>query len=1384
MAVSHVYTNQVPDGTATSVVRPSDWNSAHNQYYTLSGNTLGASTVSGTNVVLQGGGAVSLSGVGQTIVVYGTNPVVPSSYVSNVNGSSGQISLNAGSSLSSSVNGSSITFGLASNITTALQSANTNYLTTQTVQTQASGNIVGSGFTSTTTTGTAIVGTQNSAGLSLGVPAYLTTAANAVYANLSGATSGNTTASGSTLNLSGINITLSGTNGSQIAISGPPSSGLSNGNNITINFTGSTIGISAQAAALAAGTQTATSGTVNFANSNDVSFGMSGSNQITASFSQSIQTQASGNIAGTGFTSTTTAGTAVVGTLNTAGLSLGVPAYLTAGGGGGAMYANLSGATSGNTTASGNTLNLSGINITLSGTNNSQIAISAPATSGLTAGNNISLSSNGSTIGISAQAAALAAGTQTATSGTVNFANSNGITFGMSGSSQITASFSQSVQTQASGNIAGSGFTSTTTTGTAIVGTQNSAGLSLGVPAYLTAAAGGGGIAAAAGTQTATSGTVNFANSNGITFGMSGSSQITASYTVPTVPTAYVSSVNGSSGAISLNVGSSLSSSTNGSSITFGLASDITTALQSANANYLTSQSNQAFSASGGSSTFQTLNFANSNGLTFSNSGGSVVASYTVPTVPTSYVSNVNGSSGQISLNVGSSLSSSTNGSSITFGLASDITTALQSANANYLTSQSNQAFSASGGSSTFQTLNFANSNGVTFSNSGGSVVASYTVPTVPTSYVSNVNGSSGVISLNVGSSLSSSTNGSSITFGLASNITTALQSTGNYLTTARASNDAVGLNTAQTNVTWTVNSSGISLNAGGYAGTNTSANNASLTLNSNGLTISVAAPGGGGGIAAAAGTQTATSGTINFANSNGVTFGMSGSSQITASYTVPSVLPAYANLSGAASGNTTASGNTLNLSGINITLSGTNNSQIAISAPATSGLTAGNNISLSSNGSTIGISAQAVALGASTQTATSGTVNFANSNGISFGMSGSNQITASYTQSNQAFSASGGSSTFQTLNFANSNGLTFSNSGGSVVASYTVPTSLVAQVNGSSGSVTVAGTGTSATNASITLNSAGLAISVAAPGAANYSIGVSNLGNTAGSTGITGTRIVFVGTNNISLSQSTDANGATISINQTGGGGGGIAAAAGTQTATSGTIVFANSNGVTFGMSGSSQITASVDTPIRYESGYSPHGDYPMVVGEMGQGTLAIDPDIFPNLTLNQIAIPINFSHATNSTGSFTLSNWIGLYSRNASSISLAHSTSFSTGITFSGTANSVSHVGMRLLTYPWSTSVSEGRYWIAQIMRTTTGGANCSFSQYLASQINSSYLGVFGVATNATAQFTLGQGLYSTSTTALPGNIPFSNIRGAGSTTGSLGMRFPVVQFGYNTV
>jgi hypothetical protein len=64
--------------------------------------------------------------------------------------------------------------------------------------------------------------------------------------------------------------------------------------------------------------------------------------------------------------------------------------------------------------------------------------------------------------------------------------------------------------------------------------------------------------------------------------------------------------------------------------------------------------------------------------------------------------------------------------------------------------------------------------------------------------------------------------------------------------------------------------------------------------------------------------------------------------------------------------------------------------------------------------------------------------------------------------------------------------------------------------------------------------NAGSMTITISAPnlGAGAMSAGVSNLGNTAGSTGVTGTRLVLVGTGEVSLSQSTDANGGTVTIN------------------------------------------------------------------------------------------------------------------------------------------------------------------------------------------------------------------------------------------------------------
>jgi hypothetical protein len=61
MSIKHFYSQTVADGTATSVVRPSDWNSNHQMVYNLSGNTLGSSQISGADVIFEGGNNVTLS---------------------------------------------------------------------------------------------------------------------------------------------------------------------------------------------------------------------------------------------------------------------------------------------------------------------------------------------------------------------------------------------------------------------------------------------------------------------------------------------------------------------------------------------------------------------------------------------------------------------------------------------------------------------------------------------------------------------------------------------------------------------------------------------------------------------------------------------------------------------------------------------------------------------------------------------------------------------------------------------------------------------------------------------------------------------------------------------------------------------------------------------------------------------------------------------------------------------------------------------------------------------------------------------------------------------------------------------------------------------------
>jgi len=207
VAINHAFSNAIADGTNSSIVRPSDWNSAHNFQQDIAGNTAGVSSVSGTNIVWAGGNNVTLSANGQTIsVIAGTAAPSP------VNVSAGTTSGDLGTVVFADSNG--VSFGLNGSTITATVATNYQsqgaYLTTAALSNHSHGNPT---LNLTNLSGTTA---SNSAGftLSLSAVAALTTAALSNHShgnptlaltNISGTTASNS--AGLTLSLSAGDLT-------------------------------------------------------------------------------------------------------------------------------------------------------------------------------------------------------------------------------------------------------------------------------------------------------------------------------------------------------------------------------------------------------------------------------------------------------------------------------------------------------------------------------------------------------------------------------------------------------------------------------------------------------------------------------------------------------------------------------------------------------------------------------------------------------------------------------------------------------------------------------------------------------------------------------------------------------------------------------------------------------------------------------------------------------------------------------------------------------------------------------------------------------------------------------------------------------------------------
>jgi hypothetical protein len=541
-----------------------------------------------------------------------------------------------------------------------------------------------------------------------------------------------------------------------------------------------------------------------------------------------------------------------------------------------------------------------------------------------------------------------------------------------------------------------------------------------------------------------------------------------------------------------------------------------------------------------------------------------------------------------------------------------------------------------------------------------------------------------------------------------------------------------------------------------------------------------------------AAGTQTGAAGsTVVFSNSNNITFGMSNSSVVTASFS-QSVQPALGSISviGNTSGNTSAgSGSIIFAGGPNVTLSG----------------------STAAGAMTLSISAGAggggAAISAGTQSVSTGTVVFANSNGITFGMSGSSQITASFASSNIAsgggisLSSAGSTVTISNIGvtgiaassqsaltgsnglvvFSNSNGVSFGLGSGastSVMTASIVPggiqafgVSTDAQGNTGSGtgSVWLFEGGVVNLSQDTAAGVRSLTVSVGA-GLSSLSLG----GNTAGTSNMGSGSLMLAGGPNITLSGSSAAGGITISISgQPSGTGAGLQALAvpGT-TLNNATIVFSASNGITFGMNAGT-VTAGLVLESRYD--YWPQGAISST--RVTQGTGSIQRFDLPGaVTFSRVDIPMLFSmasSATTNTGAMAVSSALILYTRSGSTLSPILGTLDNTTYTWaSNTSNFGSVTGPRLVSFPLASALYPGEYYAYFHFSTKSSSVGLSTTNLAVSAsliVHSTYSASnwadFGQNTANSSGIALGQGTISSLVSNSTQTIQMSQVTASGA-------------------
>lgn len=288
--------------------------------------------------------------------------------------------------------------------------------------------------------------------------------------------------------------------------------------------------------------------------------------------------------------------------------------------------------------------------------------------------------------------------------------------------------------------------------------------------------------------------------------------------------------------------------------------------------------------------------------------------------------------------------------------------------------------------------------------------------------------------------------------------------------------------------------------------------------------------------------------------------------------------------------------------------------------------------------------------------------------------------------------------------------------------------------------------------NITVGSDASGVSISGAAGG--NYSAGISTMGNTSGDTGLASNRLVLVGTNNITLSGSTNAGSMTVSISGGAGGGGGVNISASNTLYTSGTVTFTGARGI--------EIATNANQNVIVQNNYdSLWHAYPWQPGQfvgISNGTLFIhNMDLSRPLTASAVHLPLSVSPQTNSTAGINIS--FGIYTRsNATRIDSV--TSGSTSYSWSSSSNSSTnwggYSGLRVFTIPITINATPGNYWYVIGVRSSNAGS-ISFVCRDIAPTRLDFAGSNSATSGSADPFV---GMYGTSSTALRDTIGAGDI------------------------